>query len=66
MLTGSVFYDVASCHRKESCLALEDLFKSCKVGRVGDIYRNIVGENINIFFIRNGHTRVSCAAEVVG
>lgn len=41
---------------KRKLLALEDLFKSCKVGRVGDIYRNIVGENINIFFIRNGHT----------
>ena len=48
-VTGSVFYDVASCHKRK-LLALEDLFKSCKVGRVGDIYRNIVGENINIFF----------------
>ena len=53
-VTGGVFYDVTSGHKRK-LLAFEDLFKPCKIGRIGDIYRNIIGENVNIFLVRNGH-----------
>ena len=40
---------------KESSLPSKIFFKPCKIGRIGDIYRNIIGENVNIFLVRNGH-----------